>query len=66
LYYISASFRIKFAAVDGSDTIKENGLQQLISTEHQCITAMREYERSSFEELRIADYLVAKFYKRLS
>ena len=35
----------------------KNGLQSTISTKHQCITAMKEYDSKSFEELRIDDYL---------
>lgn len=47
---------IKFAAPTGQDTINKNGSQQTINTNHQCITAMKEYKAKSLEELRFEDY----------
>jgi len=54
---VSGTGSVKFSAVSGSDTMMKNGLQQSISTKHQCITAMKEYESKSFEELRTDDYI---------
>lgn len=52
----SGTGSVKFTPVSGNDTMMKNGLQQSISTKHQCITAMKEYEGKSFEELRVDDY----------
>ncbi|KAL1502583.1 hypothetical protein ABEB36_007706 [Hypothenemus hampei] len=48
--------QIKFVAATGSDTMMKNGTAQGISTKHQSITCMKEYENKSFEELRFEDY----------
>lgn len=40
---------VKFNAPQGSDTMVKNGVSQNISTRHQCITAMKEYESKSLE-----------------
>ncbi|ELU16922.1 hypothetical protein CAPTEDRAFT_222010 [Capitella teleta] len=48
---------IKFNPPPGSDTMMKGGQTQSISTKHQCITAMKEYEAKSLEELRVEDYL---------
>ncbi|XP_076821207.1 nuclear pore complex protein Nup98-Nup96-like isoform X2 [Clavelina lepadiformis] len=51
---------VKFAPTTGSDTMMKNGVQSSITTKHQCITAMKEYEGKSFEELRTDDYLAGR------
>ena len=40
---------IKFNPPAGSDTMMKGGTSQSISTRHQCITAMKEYETKSLE-----------------
>ena len=47
---------MKFIPLVGSDTEMKQGVQHQISTRHQCITVMQEYETSSLEELRCKDY----------
>lgn len=47
---------VKFNAVSGTDQVAKNGVPQNINTLHQCITAMKEYESKSIEELRYEDY----------
>uniref|UniRef100_A0A670Z476 Nuclear pore complex protein Nup98-Nup96 n=1 Tax=Pseudonaja textilis TaxID=8673 RepID=A0A670Z476_PSETE len=47
---------IKFNAPNGTDTMVKSGVSTNISTKHQCITAMKEYESKSLEELRLEDY----------
>ncbi|XP_069496441.1 nuclear pore complex protein Nup98-Nup96 isoform X2 [Ambystoma mexicanum] len=49
---------IKFNAPTGTDTMVKGGVSTNISTKHQCITAMKEYETKCLEELRLEDYLV--------
>ncbi|XP_064636233.1 nuclear pore complex protein Nup98-Nup96-like isoform X2 [Lineus longissimus] len=48
---------VKFNPTNGTDTMLKNGVSHNISTRHQCITAMKEYEAKSLEELRVEDYL---------
>ncbi|XP_041359202.1 nuclear pore complex protein Nup98-Nup96-like [Gigantopelta aegis] len=48
---------IKFNPPQGQDTMMKNGTSASIQTRHQCITAMKEYENKSLEELRVEDYL---------
>ncbi|XP_069046230.1 nuclear pore complex protein Nup98-Nup96 isoform X3 [Lepisosteus oculatus] len=47
---------LKFNAPTGSDTMVKGGVTTSINTKHQCITAMKEYENKSLEELRLEDY----------
>ncbi|XP_013408855.1 nuclear pore complex protein Nup98-Nup96-like [Lingula anatina] len=47
---------VKFNPLPGSDNMLKNGVSQTINTKHQCITAMKEYESKSLEELRMEDY----------
>ncbi|XP_030055686.1 nuclear pore complex protein Nup98-Nup96 isoform X2 [Microcaecilia unicolor] len=47
---------IKFNPPTGTDTMVKGGVSTNISTKHQCITAMKEYESKSLEELRLEDY----------
>uniref|UniRef100_A0A915APT2 Nuclear pore complex protein Nup98-Nup96 n=1 Tax=Parascaris univalens TaxID=6257 RepID=A0A915APT2_PARUN len=48
---------IKFDPPMASDTMLRNGTNQTISTKHMCITAMKQYEGKSLEELRCEDYI---------
>uniref|UniRef100_A0A3B4CC02 Nuclear pore complex protein Nup98-Nup96 n=1 Tax=Pygocentrus nattereri TaxID=42514 RepID=A0A3B4CC02_PYGNA len=45
-----------FGPPTGSDTMVKSGVTTSINTKHQCITAMKEYENKSLEELRLEDY----------
>ncbi|XP_069565687.1 nuclear pore complex protein Nup98-Nup96 isoform X1 [Brachyistius frenatus] len=47
---------VKFNAPTGTDTMVKAGVTTSINTKHQCITAMKEYENKSLEELRLEDY----------
>uniref|UniRef100_A0A3P9M714 Nuclear pore complex protein Nup98-Nup96 n=1 Tax=Oryzias latipes TaxID=8090 RepID=A0A3P9M714_ORYLA len=47
---------VKFNPPSGTDTMVKAGVTTSINTKHQCITAMKEYENKSLEELRLEDY----------
>lgn len=47
---------VKFNPPSGQDTMSKSGVTTSINTRHQCITAMKEYENKSLEELRVEDY----------
>ena len=47
----------KFQPTTSTDTMMKSGQQSQISTRHQCITCMKEYENKSLEELRCEDYI---------
>ncbi|KAM9331933.1 nuclear pore complex protein Nup98-Nup96 isoform 2-T2 [Pholidichthys leucotaenia] len=47
---------VKFNPPSGNDTMVKAGVTTSINTKHQCITAMKEYENKSLEELRLEDY----------
>ncbi|XP_061752896.1 nuclear pore complex protein Nup98-Nup96 isoform X3 [Nerophis ophidion] len=47
---------VKFNAPTANDTMVKGGVTTNINTKHQCITAMKEYENKSLEELRLEDY----------
>ena len=51
---------VKFNPLNGSDTMMKGGVQSQISTRHQCITCMKEYENKSMEELRCEDYIAGR------
>ncbi|CAJ0932375.1 unnamed protein product, partial [Mesorhabditis belari] len=51
---------VKFQAQTGTDTMLKNNTQQNINTKHMCISAMKEYETKSLEELRMEDYLAGR------
>uniref|UniRef100_A0A4W3IU74 Nuclear pore complex protein Nup98-Nup96 n=1 Tax=Callorhinchus milii TaxID=7868 RepID=A0A4W3IU74_CALMI len=51
---------IKFNPPTGTDTMVKSGVSTSISTKHQCITAMKEYETKSLEELRLEDYTAGR------
>ncbi|CAD7083702.1 unnamed protein product [Hermetia illucens] len=48
---------VKYQETIGTDTLMKNGQANNVSTKQHCITAMKEYEGKSLEELRMEDYL---------
>ncbi|BFZ20336.1 hypothetical protein BsWGS_23375 [Bradybaena similaris] len=47
---------IPFNPPSGQDIMMKSGVMININTKHQCITAMKEYENKSLEELHMEDY----------
>uniref|UniRef100_A0A1B0D922 Nuclear pore complex protein Nup98-Nup96 n=1 Tax=Phlebotomus papatasi TaxID=29031 RepID=A0A1B0D922_PHLPP len=50
----------KYQPSIGTDTLMKNGQQSSVSTKQHCITAMKEYEEKSLEELRMEDYVASR------
>lgn len=48
---------VKYQPSIGTDTFMKNGTSNNVNTKQHCITAMKEYEGKSLEELRMEDYL---------
>lgn len=46
----------KFQPLNGTDTLMKNGQTTTVNTRQYCITAMKEYEGKSLDELRMEDY----------
>lgn len=51
---------VKFSCQNGSDVVVKNGVQNNIQTRHQCISAMKEYESKSLEELHFEDKVAGR------
>ncbi|KAF7635998.1 W2 domain-containing protein [Meloidogyne graminicola] len=51
---------IKFTPPTGTDTIQLKGQQTQVSTKQMCISAMKEFDSKSLEEIRCADYISGK------
>lgn len=47
---------VKYQPSHGTDTLMKSGNTTNINTKQHCITAMKEYESKSLEELRLEDY----------
>lgn len=47
----------KYQPCLGTDTVMKNGQNNNVSTKQHCITAMKEYENKSLEEIRMEDYM---------
>ncbi|KAI1725279.1 nucleoporin autopeptidase domain-containing protein [Ditylenchus destructor] len=48
---------IKFDPLKSTDSMVRNNESRQINTKHMCITAMKQYENKSLEELRVEDYI---------
>lgn len=48
---------VKYQPTIGTDTLMKGGQPNNVNTKQHCITAMKEYESKSLEELRMEDYL---------
>ncbi|KAG4074307.1 hypothetical protein HA402_008716 [Bradysia odoriphaga] len=47
---------VKYQPLHGTDTLIKGGASTTVNTKQHCITAMKEYELKSLEEIRIEDY----------
>lgn len=47
---------VKYQPLHGTDTLMKGGASSTVNTKQHCITAMKEYESKSLEEIRIEDY----------
>lgn len=50
----------KYQPTIGTDTLMKSGQPNNVNTKQHCITAMKEYELKSLEELRMEDYLSSR------
>ncbi|TDG47551.1 hypothetical protein AWZ03_005990 [Drosophila navojoa] len=50
----------KYQPTIGTDTLMKGGQANNVNTKQHCITAMKEYEMKSLEELRLEDYLSSR------
>uniref|UniRef100_A0A0K2U919 Nuclear pore complex protein Nup98-Nup96 n=1 Tax=Lepeophtheirus salmonis TaxID=72036 RepID=A0A0K2U919_LEPSM len=55
-----AGTTVKFNPPSGTDTMLKSGITHNISTRHQCISCMKDYEAKSLEELRFEDYAAGR------
>lgn len=53
----TGSVLVKYQPTIGTDTLMKGGTPNNVNTKQHCITAMKEYESKSLEELRVEDYL---------
>ncbi|XP_055923020.1 nuclear pore complex protein Nup98-Nup96 [Eupeodes corollae] len=53
----TGSVLVKYQPTIGTDTLMKGGTPNNVNTKQHCITAMKEYEAKSLEELRFEDYL---------
>ncbi|KAH8278767.1 hypothetical protein KR018_008952 [Drosophila ironensis] len=51
---------VKYQPTIGTDTLMKSGQPNNVNTKQHCITAMKEYETKSLEELRYEDYLSSR------
>lgn len=51
---------VKYQPTIGTDTLMKGGQANNVNTKQHCITAMKEYEAKSLEELRMEDYLSSR------
>ena len=46
---VTGTAGVKFAPVDGTDSVARNGVSSVVKTKHYCITGMKQYEDKSLE-----------------
>ncbi|XP_052837184.1 LOW QUALITY PROTEIN: nuclear pore complex protein Nup98-Nup96 [Drosophila gunungcola] len=51
---------VKYQPTLGTDTLMKSGQPNNVNTKQHCITAMKEYEGKSLEELRLEDYMCGR------